>query len=120
MADERIARLPKWAQAHITKLQRERDSADAALHKMLDEQTPSKISYQNSHDMFGAPCFVQASKISIAHADVNLDVTLHDEDQIFLSWRPAGKNFAMGDICFIPTSYQQARLVHPKNASLSP
>ena len=39
-----VAKLPKWAQDHITKLQRERDTAVAALNKYVDDQTESPIS----------------------------------------------------------------------------
>ena len=38
-----LAKLPKWAQAHIADLQRQRDAAVEALENIVDHQTPSRI-----------------------------------------------------------------------------
>lgn len=38
---DKIAKLPRWAQEHIEKIGRERDQAINALNRFLDGQTPS-------------------------------------------------------------------------------
>lgn len=38
-----IAKLPKWAQAHIAEIQGQRDTAVDALKRYVDNQTPSRI-----------------------------------------------------------------------------
>ena len=43
MSDPRIEKLPKWAQGHIQKLQRERDTAVQALREWNDHQTETDI-----------------------------------------------------------------------------
>lgn len=116
MLFERIAKLPKWVQEHITTLERRAKKAEQTLEEYEDDQTPSKVWHG---DLLGnSKHFVQSDKITIDHADVTLDVGLFEDDRIQLSWRPSGKWHQSGDICFIPTSYQQARLVNPKNANL--
>ena len=40
---DKIEKLPKWAQDHIKKIERERDAAQAVLKKAIDEQTPSPV-----------------------------------------------------------------------------
>jgi hypothetical protein len=115
--DERIAKLPKWVKEHITTLERRAKKAELTLKEYSDDQTPSKVWYWG--DLLSDSIhFVQSERITIGHADVVLDVNMYEEDQIQLSWRPSGRGYSQGDICFIPSSYQQARLVNPKNASL--
>jgi hypothetical protein len=115
--DKRIAKLPKWVQEHINTLECRAKKAELTLKEYVDDQTLSKISYDNSINEPETK-YVQTDKITVDHADVVLDINLHDDDRIRLSWRPSGKWHQSGDICFIPSSYQQARLVNPKNASL--
>lgn len=42
-----ISKLPKWAQAHIANLQRQRDTAVDALKQYLDNQSPSRIFFED-------------------------------------------------------------------------
>lgn len=42
-----ISKLPKWAQAHIAELQRQRDTAVDALKQFLDNQSPSRIFFED-------------------------------------------------------------------------
>lgn len=113
MSDDRISKLPKWAQDRFATLTRKAQRAEKKLSEYMDDQTPSKV----WHNTKGSKQFVQTSEITIEHADVILDITLFEDDPIKLSWRPSGKGHHLGEICFIPTAYQQARLVNPKNAS---
>lgn len=116
MTDARIAKLPKWAQEHIVKLGRRADEAEKTLSGYEDDQTPSKVWHGDLRN--DSKHFVQTSRITVEHADVILEVNMYEDDRIRLSWRPSGEGYHHGDICFIPSSYQQARLVNPKNASL--
>jgi hypothetical protein len=113
---QRIVKLPKWAQDHITRLERRADGAENLLSEYVDDQTPSKVWHEDL--LAGSKQYVQTRKVIIEHADVILEVNTYDDDRIQLTWRPSGEGYHHGDICFIPTSYQQARLVNPKNASL--
>jgi hypothetical protein len=120
MPDERIAKLPKWAKAYIQKLERRVTVAEDTLSNYVDDQSPSEMWFEAREYSRETRKYVQTKRITIEHADVALDVSIHENDQIFLSWRPGGSDIAMGDICFIPSAYQQARLVNPKNACLAP
>jgi len=46
MTDEQFARLPKYAREHIRELERDRRTADEALARYLDEQTPTQVWYE--------------------------------------------------------------------------
>ncbi len=113
MTNDGISKLPKWAQDRFATLTRKAQRAEKVLSEYVADQTPSEVWHENSD----SKQFVQTDKITIEHADVILEVTLFEDDPIKLSWRPSGKGHHLGDICFIPTAYQQARLVNPKNAS---
>ncbi len=112
---DRVAKLPKWAQDHITDLERTADRATARLEQYVNENQEGKIvvsDYTNGdhHDVK-----IPAEKVTFVHAGVWLQVKVYSENQIDLSWGPGHSMAAMGDVCFIPTAYQQARLVHPDN-----
>lgn len=117
--DERIAKLPKWAQEHLRDLTRERDNAEKKLAAYIDDQTESRIYFT---DRDGNKVYLNeeaSERLTIVSqcGRVHLRVTNYHDDRIELSWTGGRDEYGMGDIAFIPTSYQQARLVHPANTS---
>ena len=115
----RIDTLPKWAQEYISSLKRQKETAVKVLNKAIDDQTPSKIWTERMECLNdGPPNFVkryfQAENIEIEHKGVKLCITglYDDKEDIKLAWGPAGSNSRLGDICFVPTAYQQARLTN--------
>lgn len=71
-----LAKLPKWAQAHIEDLQRQRDAAVGALENIVDHQTPSRIFFEDIVCVGkGAPSFyktyIQAPRDEVTF---NLDI----------------------------------------------
>jgi sulfur relay (sulfurtransferase) complex TusBCD TusD component (DsrE family) len=105
-------RLPQWAKSYISRLKTELRNSEAKLTQHLDAQTPSKIWF--GYDSLDSPKrFVQTDHIELEHNGVHLDVNLHHEDSIKLSWRCAGSRGILGDISLIPESYQQARISNP-------
>lgn len=112
---EQIAKLPKWTQSYIATLEREHAAILSKFRDMLDNQTPSSISREKMMHINGCTAFitqfVQAEDITFKHAGVELSVRLHKKDCIDLDWGPDGCH-GMGDLCFIPTSYQQARITN--------
>lgn len=119
--EHQIDKLPKWAQQQIRQLTQERDSAVSALFRYEDAQTPSKVWTEDIHHLLGRTTFVknyfQCDGLTIEQAGVRLKVRgLWDEKTpISLAWGPACCDSRLGDIAFIPESYQQARLVAPEN-----
>jgi len=118
---ERIAKLPVWAREHLASLERERDRAVAAHRAYLDSQTESNIWFRDRET--GERIYLNeaaSEKINITSrcGRVHLAVTCYHDDRIELSWSGGQDVYGLGDCCFIPTSYQQARIVHPANASV--
>lgn len=112
---EQIARLPKWARDHIADLERTAADTQREIRGILDNQTESKIfSDVYIEGNFEKVYYNVSEQIHIHHAGVFLKVNFRAEDRIELQW--STHEFGLGDVCLIPTSYQQARLVHPKNA----
>jgi hypothetical protein len=95
---ERIAKLPKWAQEHLASLTRDRDTLHRALQSYLDVQ----------YDRF----YIQDEQVTFEHAGVRLQVNAYREGEIALTWGPAGSMAGLGDLCFIPTSYQRAKITN--------
>lgn len=112
---EQFDRLPKWAKEYISKLQYERDSAVERLDKMCDEQTPSNIWVANVDYSAGEykerKQYIDGHRIEAEFNGVHLSVNL-TERGLELGWGPAGRGSPIGDMCFIPTSYQQARITN--------
>jgi hypothetical protein len=108
---EQLAKLPKWAQAHIARIERTRDDAIEQLGRYIDDQTPSSVYYEamGSFDRK----YIQSRRIVFQSEGVELTVMLPGDSQrgIELSWGPEGCH-GLGDMCFIPTAYQQARITN--------
>lgn len=115
---EQIERLPKWAQAHIKDLDRQRRVAIDALKQFQDSNEPTMVSYEKMRHLDGEVQFltryIDARSVEFVAAGVSLEVTLpidECERGIKLSWGPEG-SISLGDLCFTPTSYQQARITN--------
>ena len=116
---EQIGRLPKWAQSHIEQLERQRRDAISTLERFQDSDKPTMISYeQRQHLDSKFQVFTRhlnTHQVQFAREGVSLVVTLpyyDDNDHgIKLSWGPVGQH-SMGDMCFTPTAYQQARITN--------
>ena len=113
-----IEKLPKWAQAHIRKIERERSEAINKLNSSLDKQTPSDIYYEDmvcAGEKKGPSTkrfYIQSYKITIKHDGVELEIICRD-GCIYISW--GDDKYGHRDVAFIPWSYQQARLVSKEN-----
>ena len=112
---EQIAKLPKWAQAHIADLERGQDDAIDRLERFQDTDTPTHISYTE----FVArgtdrKKYVQADRLDIDFLGVHLAINLVDDvgRGLEMAWRPSGWGHPMANLCFIPTGYQQARITN--------
>lgn len=111
------AKLPKWAQEHIRDLERERETAIGALNEHLDNQTPTPF-YVDTMESIGESAgptqmrfyFPADHKMEATHKGVTLSISLR-EDGINLQWSEGDNNWSMGEVAFIPGSFQQARLV---------
>ncbi len=113
---EQIGRLPKWAQAHIKQLGRQRQNAIDSLNKFQDSDEPTPVSYEQFKQLGRGSEFltrhIDTHSVKFTKNGVTLVVTLHDDDRgIALSWGPEGSH-GLGDMCFVPTAYQQARITN--------
>jgi hypothetical protein len=112
---EQLDRLPKWAKEHFAKLQYERDSAVEQLNSLHDEQTPTDIWVAHIEYSTGEfkerKQYIGGTRIEAECKGVHLNVNL-TERGLELGWGPAGSGSPIGDMCFIPTSYQQARITN--------
>lgn len=114
-----ISKLPKWAQQTIRELSRERDTAINKLNEYLDSETETEIYVDDlvSTGEQQGPTFkrryIQGHVITFNHSGVQLDVNIFYDGCIDLKWSiPTDR---IGDVAFIPQSYQNARLVSKKD-----
>jgi hypothetical protein len=56
--------------------------------------------------------YIQDEQVTFEHAGVRLQVNAYREGEIALTWGPAGSMAGLGDLCFIPTSYQRAKITN--------
>ena len=116
---EQIERLPKWAQSHIEQLDQQRRNAIDILERFQDSDKPMMISYEQ-HQYLDSKLQVftrhlNTHQVQFTRDGVSLVVTLpyynDNEPGIKLSWGPEDSH-GTGDLCFTPTSYQQARITN--------
>jgi hypothetical protein len=111
-------KLPKWAQEHIEKIERERDQAIKALNEYVDNQTVSPFyveDYVSTGEERGPSykrSYIQTHKMTIEHEGVELNVLLR-EGYIDLQWN--GMKYHLDIVAFVPTSFQSAKLVSKEN-----
>jgi hypothetical protein len=110
-SQKQYARLPVYAREAIESLIRQRDTAVEKSRQLADTQTPSNIWVED----YGAEKghereYVQGDSVVFAFANVCLRVAAY-RDNIELSWSEGDAPFGTGEVAFIPTSHQQARLV---------
>ena len=118
-----ISKLPKWVQAHIREIKRERDVAIRALNEYCDNQTPSPFRIED-HVSAGEEKgssrkvrYIQTHSVVVENEGVELRVLVRtfnpDHKEIILSWYGSGNG--LGDIAFIPSSFQSAYLISKEN-----
>ena len=108
MAD--ISKLPKWAQAHIHDIQRQRDVAVNALQQWSDHQTPAPFSIDEILCTETPPVhmtrYVQGHRMTVTHAGIELNLLLRD-DAIEISYSTEGR---ARDVMLRPYSYHRLQL----------
>lgn len=118
-----IAKLPKWAREHIKKIERERDTAIRALNEYCNKQTPSPFRVEDNigtgEKLGGSKKvrYIQTHSIIVENEGVQLRILVRtyqrEHKEIELQW---GKpNYATGEVAFIPTTFQAAKLVSKEN-----
>lgn len=124
--DERISKLPKWAQDEFRRICRERDVAVERLQSYEDEQTESPIHYDDfvSDGCGQGPTIRRkyingTNQVIFEHKGVWLRVSLTEEgglnrDAIQLQWGGLPKH-STKVAAFVPCSFQMARIVSREN-----
>ena len=110
--NQKIARLPAWAQKHIESLTCQRDNAQREQMEYLDAQTESPFYVQYSGPKNNTNRYVQAHSMVVKWAGVKLLIDAHDLSQqngpgIRLRWE-SEKNT---EVALIPLHHQACRLV---------
>lgn len=120
----KIAKLPLWAQQHISTLQHERDEAVRVLNEFQEQQKPSSVWYGKLTSIGEANgstfkrCYIQTDRVEFLHAGISLSVFLTRPDDgqrdygIELSWSPSERKRL---IAFVPKGYQQSELIAQEN-----
>ena len=117
--DNRIKKLPVWAQDIIKDLDRERKVAIQALNEYCDSQTPAPFyidEWESTGETKGPTTktrYIQTRKIEVDHEGVHLSVGISNDNDLVLQW--SDQNRGMGEVAFIPESYQRARIVSKEN-----
>lgn len=127
--DNRIEKLPVWAKELIVKLERQRNEAVEALKQYVDTQTKSAFRVVDNlcigptgNEKSSGPQisvrYVDTHRMSVVHDGIVLDVLVPlDRKGIELKWGEDDGHLSstMREVAFIPTSFQSARIMHPKD-----
>lgn len=117
--DDRIKKLPVWAQEIIEDLAQQRETAVRALNKYADDQTPSPFYIDELECTGEEKCpskktrYIQTRKIAVEHAGVHLSILLRD-GSIDLQWWES-LNRGAGQVAFVPKSFQAVDLIAKEN-----
>lgn len=113
MTPEQFDRLPKWAQEHIGKLTRERDTARRELDKYRDAQTPSpfytEAFYTAAHGRFPRRYIQAHGSLVVEHGGVLLRIGLRDHG-ISMLFDPTNR-IESDRVAILPSSANAASLV---------
>ena len=111
---EKIEKLPKWAQDYIGQIEGERLVSVRALNEYCDSQTESPY-YVDEYECTGerqGPSskrrYIQTRKMEVSHGDVVLRIYLRDEDAIELQWE--SRVGSMEEVAMIPQSFYKVSL----------
>lgn len=122
MTPEQIAKQPKYVRDYIFSLERERANAVREMRRLEAAQEPTKVwteDFENYGESKGCAIvrrYFACDRLEIESGGVRLSVGgLWNDEGIQLSWRPDGPGHPLGDVLFIPTAYQQAKLVALEN-----
>ena len=112
VTQQQFAKQPVYIREAIEKLIRERDRAVEDARRVKDTQTVTDCWVED----YGAEPgrrreYVQGDSVVFVKGGVCLKVCLHRKDAIELSWSEGDAPYGTGEVAFIPTSHQQARLV---------
>lgn len=122
---EQIAKLPKWAQDHISKLESERFVSVRTLNEFCDAQTKSGIYFDDlvcTGERTGPSAkrkYVQTNKIEVEHAGLQLSVHLSRRDDsqrsfgIQLQWSTLKR--MCSHVAAMPTAFNTLELVAKEN-----
>lgn len=108
---QKIARLPVWAQAHIESLTRQRDRAIEAQKSYLDGQKESPFFVEYSGPKISDKRFVQAHTMTVVWGGVKLRVDANPYGNMGPGIRMQWEAMNHREVAFIPSGYQGARLV---------
>ena len=117
LTDAQREKLPKYLRGYIEGVERERDAAVNNLAAYVDDQTESNVWF---YDRDGNKVYLSqdaSERLTVRSkcGKIHLRVNNYRDNCIDLSWCGGKDEYGMGDIAFIPSSYQQARLVAPEN-----
>lgn len=105
-----LNKLPKWAQAHIEKIERERDAAVAQLREFTDEQTPADMWVEDSAHTGENPGptrrkrYINGRFLEIDHAGVRIKITLALDEVRFSYGTHSPYD---GAVWLLPSAHQQ-------------
>lgn len=110
-----VKKLPKWAQDHIVRLERQRDMAIGALRDHHDHQTIAPF-YTDELLCLGeqkGPSYqrryFQGHTMTVEHAGVLVSVSTHEDEYIRIQYGNHGR--LTGDTALIPAGHQVVRLI---------
>lgn len=117
LLQERIAKLPDWAKAHILSLERQREEAIRKLSQFTDGQKWSPFYVDELACLTpGSPTtvrrYVDAYRINFLDRGLDLSITTREEG---VSIQYGQLVNGMKDIMFQPTSYQSFVLKYPEH-----
>ncbi len=118
--DQKIKKLPVWAQGHIDDIERQRLMAVHTLNEMLDAQTVSSFYYddlvctgENQGPTFKRK-YIQTNRMTVDFAGVELSILLRqDSKNIELSW--ADQQRHSGEVALIPISFGRVAISTKEN-----
>ena len=121
---DKLDKLPKWAQDYINGIERERETAIRALNGYLDGQTESPF-YIDELERTGeqpGPShkrrYIQARRMVVNHGGVELTIYLRDKEAIEMQYE--SRTGSMAEVALIPRSFQNIALKAVENLRRKP
>jgi len=115
MNEEQFYRLPVYAQRYLKNLEDKNRRLTESLKKVVEKSEETCVWHCGRDLDEDYNIYVPTNRVTVVSEDKTAGITVTSERNcVFLSWH-GGKAWDMKEVAFVPSAYQQARLVSKGN-----
>lgn len=113
--EQQFNKQPAYVRAYIKQLRRENEQLTKGLREMIEKSPETNVWHRGRDLDEEYNIYVPTNRVTISSQDRTVGITVTSEPKcVFLSWF-GSREWDMKECAFVPSAYQQARLVSKGN-----